>query len=83
MMAIIKDKIWPFISQSMKAFIEHPRFARMLAAREPASTTSAGYAGYTGSAAYTAYAGYATYAESSESAAEAADDTKVFLNFLR
>ncbi|HLB32716.1 MAG TPA: hypothetical protein VJK54_00615 [Chthoniobacterales bacterium] len=36
MVAMIEDKVWPTVSQAMKAFIEHPSEARMLAVRESA-----------------------------------------------
>ncbi|HLB33127.1 MAG TPA: hypothetical protein VJK54_02715, partial [Chthoniobacterales bacterium] len=44
MMAMIKDKVWPFTSQAMKAFIEYPSRARMLAVREFASASASAFA---------------------------------------
>ena len=73
MIAVIKDKVWPFTSQSMKAFIEHPSEARMLSARDSIFTAAAvssiptawagssSYADYTTSAGYAGYIGSAAY----------------------
>ncbi|HLB33131.1 MAG TPA: hypothetical protein VJK54_02735 [Chthoniobacterales bacterium] len=67
MMAMIKDKVWPFVSQAMKAFIEHPSEARMLAVRENASACACACAcAYSYISAY-AYATASDYATASAS----------------
>ena len=69
MMGMIEDKVWPTVSQAMKAFIEHPSEARMLAVREAASTfasASASASAYTStSSSVSAFASASTSASAS------------------
>ncbi|HLB33645.1 MAG TPA: hypothetical protein VJK54_05360 [Chthoniobacterales bacterium] len=81
MMTMIRNKVWPCISEAMKAFIAFPSEARMRDASASASASASAYASASASASASAYASaYASTVSKicAESAAEAADSAQIF-----
>src|SRR3990167_1876546 len=90
-MTMIRNKVWPCVSEAMKAFIAHPSEARMLDASASvyiyasasASASASAYAYAYASASASAYAYAYAYAATAskffaESSAEAVDSAKIF-----